>query len=76
MRAGLLALSTWLAATSASNDVDARDLMVQGFADPEECYGALEAADSSTSDEIITPDEYALFVKELGPPGFLAHCLC
>jgi hypothetical protein len=47
-------------------------LTFEGFADSEACYDALEkAADASSVDRRISPDEYALFVREYGPKGFL-----
>jgi hypothetical protein len=73
-----LALAAWTA-TAQSDNIDPisnaiggnyAELIINGFADPEACYDALEEADDD-GDRRISPDEYALFVQALGPDNFL-----
>ena len=73
MRNFSLALLGLVAYVQAADDFDVRDLTVSGFVDPEECYSALEAADSISEDRVVDRDEYVLFVQELAPSDILDY---
>jgi hypothetical protein len=75
-----LALAAWTAMAQSDN-IDPisnavgdnyAEFGINGFADPEACYDALEVADAD-DDRRISPDEYALFVQDLGPDNFLSN---